>query len=815
MSISELSIRRPVLAMVLSILLVLFGVVGFTFLGTREFPAVDPPIITVTSTYPGASPEVIESQITEPLEQAINGIAGVRIISSISREQASVVTVEFDISVDLEAAANDVRSKVSQAIRLLPVDADPPVVDKADANSQSVVFLSVQSDTRSLMELSDFANNVLRERIQTIPGVSGAFVRGERRYSMRLWIDPVKLSAYRIVPADIQAALRRENIDLPSGRIEGNETELNLRTDSRLTTPEEFNRMILKSENGRTVRFADIGYAELAPENDRSSIRRSTLPGVLLSVQPQPNANEIEIADEVYRRLDAMKAEIPADIQVRIANDYTKPVRRSIAEVEETLIIAFILVALVIYLFLRDWRSTIIPIIAIPISIVATFFIMYLADFSINVLTLVAIVLAIGLVCDDAIVVLENIYAKVEEGMTPIQAAVQGSKEIYFAIISTTVTLVSVFIPIIFLQGLTGRLFLEFGVVLAGSILISALVALTLSPMMCAYLLKRHDKPSRFYVATERFYQNLTQGYSRSLERFMRVKWLAILIVAGMFGLILFFGKTIPSELAPIEDRGIIRVQVRAPEGASYEYMDNYMTEIDQYINDSVPELAASIALTAVIPGGGAFAPVNTGLENIFLVDPDQRERTQGQVFSQISKGLESFTGVRTFPAQPPTIGSRFGGQPVQFVLQAPTLEQLVEVLPQFLEEAGQHPTLRFVDSDFKVNKPELVLRINREKASELNVSVEEVARTLQLAFSGQRYGYFIMNGKQYQVIGQLSRTDRDEPLDLKTLSIRNNGGQMVPLDNLISYHESVNSAAIYRHNRYVSATVTAGLAEG
>ncbi len=815
MSISELSIRRPVLAMVLSILLVLFGVVGFTYLGTREFPAVDPPVITVSTTYPGASPEVIESQITEPLEQAINGIAGVRIISSVSREQASIVTVEFGISVDLEAAANDVRSKVSQAVGVLPADADPPVVDKADANSQSVIFLSVQSDTRSMLELSDFANNVVKERLQTIPGVSGAFVRGERRYSMRLWMDPVRLSAYRVVPADIQAALRKENIDLPSGRIEGNETELNLRTDSRLTTAEEFNRMIIKSEGGRTIRFSDVGYAELGAENDRSSISRSTVQGVLVSIQPQPNANEIEIADEVYRRLEDMKTEVPDDIQIRVANDYTKPVRRSIREVEETLVIAFILVALVIYFFLRDWRSTIIPIIAIPISIIATFFIMYLAGFSINVLTLVAIVLAIGLVCDDAIVVLENIYAKVEDGMSPFQAAIQGSKEIYFAIISTTVTLVSVFIPIIFLQGLTGRLFLEFGVVLAGSILISALVALTLSPMMCAYLLKRHDQPGRFYAATEKFFNNLTRAYTRSLNRFMRARWLAIPVVAGMFGLIVLFGKIIPSELAPLEDRGIIRVQVRAPEGASFEYMEENMAAIDQYINDSIPELAATISLTAVIPGGGAFAPVNTGLENIFLIDPDQRGRSQAEVFAQLSKGLEEFTGVRTFPAQPPTIGSRFGGQPVQFVLQAPTLDQLVEALPQFLEKAQKHPSLRFVDSDFKVNKPELLLRINREKASELKVSVEEIARTLQLAYSGQRYGYFIMNGKQYQVIGQLARSDRDEPLDLKALAIRNSQGQMVPLDNLITYNESVNSAAIYRYNRYVSATVTAGLADG
>ncbi|QHT66858.1 efflux RND transporter permease subunit [Rhodocytophaga rosea] len=815
MSISELSIRKPVLATVISILLVIFGAVGFSFLGTREYPAVDPPIITVTTSYPGANPDVIESQITEPLEQAINGIAGVRFISSTSREQVSVISVEFNIDVDLEAAANDVRSKVSQAIRNLPQDADPPVVEKADANSQSVVFLSVQSDTRSLLELSDYANNVIKERMQTIPGVSGAYIRGERRYSMRLWMDPVRMSAYKIIPADIQAALRRENIDLPTGRLEGNETEITLRTDSRLVTPEEYNRMIIKTENGRIVRFSDVGYAELGIENERSSIQRSTIPGVLISIQPQPNANEIAIADEVYKRLEELKAEVPEDIRLEIANDYTKPVRRSIKEVEETLIIAFLLVVIVIFLFLRDWRSTLIPVIAIPISIIATFFIMYIAGFSINVLTLVAIVLAIGLVCDDAIVVLENIYAKVEKGMSPFQAALVGSKEIYFAVISTTVTLASIFIPIIFLQGLTGRLFLEFGVVMAGSVLISALVALTLSPMMCAYLLKHQDKPSRFYRTTEQFYEALTKGYNRSLQAFMRIRWSAVVILLLMFVVIGIIGTRIQSELAPLEDRGIIRVNVKAPEGVSYEYMERYMKEIDQYINDSVPELFTSVALTAVIPGGGTFSPVNAGLENVFLVDPDQRERTQDQIFQQLSKGLENFTGVRTFPAQPPTIGSRFGGQPVQFVIQAPDLQSLLKSLPVFLEEAQQHPTLRFVDSDLKVNKPELVLRINREKASELNVSVEEIARTLQLSYSGQRYGYFLMNGKQYQVIGQMQRNDRNEPLDLKSIYIRNQNGDMVSLDNLITYDETVSAAAIYRYNRYISATVSAGLAEG
>ncbi|WP_416865318.1 MAG: efflux RND transporter permease subunit [Imperialibacter sp.] len=814
-SISEISIRKPVLAIVLSILLLLFGVVGFSFLGTREFPAVDPPIVTVTSTYAGASPDVIESQITEPLEQAINGIAGVRTISSVSREQASIITVEFNLDVDIEAAANDVRSKVSRAVRSLPPEADPPIIDKADANSQSVMFLTIISNSRNMLELTDFAENVLKERIQTVPGVSGAYVRGARKYSMRLWIDPVKMSAYRIVPQDIEAALKRENIDLPTGRIEGDKTELTIRTDSRLVTPEEFNNMIIKSEGGRQIRFKDLGFAELGSEDDRTNFRGNGAKGLLLSIQPQPNANEIEIADEIYRRLDAMKDEVPADIEIRVANDYTKPIRKSIEEVEETLLIAFILVTLVIFAFLRDWRSTFIPVIAIPISIISSFFIMYIAGFSINVLTLVAIVLAIGLVCDDAIVVLENIFAKVEQGIPPFQAAIQGSKEIYFAIISTTITLVSVFIPIIFMQGLTGRLFLEFGVVLAGSILVSALVALTLSPMMCAVLLKKHSKPSRFYAVTEKFYEGLGAGYAKSLAAFMKYRWLSFVVVALMFGMIAFFGTQLKSELAPLEDRGIIRASVKAPEGVSFEYMDKYMEELDAWVLDNVPEVRTTVALTAVIPGGGAFSPVNSGAENIFLVDASERERSQDEIFKQISKGFEQFTAVRAFPAQPPTIGARFGGLPVQYVIQAPDVESLIEMLPKFLNAAQEHPDLKFVDSDFKVNKPELKLRINREKANELHVPVFDIARAIQLAYSGQRYGYFIMGGKQYQVIGQLSRENRNEPVDLKAINVRNSLGEMVSLDNLIYYEESVSSAAIYRYNRYVSATVSAGIIDG
>lgn len=803
------------MAIVLSILLVLFGIVGFGFLGTREFPAVDPPVITVTTSYPGANPEVMDAQITEPLEQAINGIAGVRVISSTSREQVSIITVEFDIEIDLEAAANDVRSKVAEAVRALPQEADPPVVAKADANSQSVVFLSVISSKRNMMELTYFADNVIKERMQTIPGVSAAYVRGERKYSMRLWMDPIRMSAYRIVPADIQAALLRENIDLPTGRIEGETTELTLRTDSRLTTAEEFNQMIIRNEEGKIIRFRDVGQAEIAPEYDRSSVKRNNVSSVLISVQPQPNANEIEIADEVYKRLEDLQQELPEDIELAIANDYTKPVRRSIEEVKETLLIAFILVALVIYLFLRDWRSTLIPVIAIPISIIAAFFIMYLAGFSINVLTLIAIVLAIGLVCDDAIVVLENIYAKIEQGMNPIQAALKGSKEIYFAVISTTVTLASIFIPIIFMRGLTGRLFLEFGVVLAGAVLISALVALTLSPMMCAYMLKKHDRPNFFYRVTENFFNSLTEGYYHSLRAFMKVRWLSVLVFMGMLGLIANLLAKIPSELSPLEDRSIIRITTRAPEGVSYEYMAAQMELVGQYLIDSIPEIYTSINLTAVIPGSRTFSPVNGGLANVFLVDPDKRVRTQAEIYQQISKGLEQFTGIRCFPAQPPTIGARFAGQPVQFVIQAPDFDQLLDVLPEFMEKATTHPDLRFVDVDLKVNRPELSLSINRDKASLLNVSVEDIARTIQLCFSGQRYGYFIYLGKQYQVIGQLNRADRNEPLDLASVYVRSKTGDMVSLDNLVTYEETVNAAALYRYNRYISATVSAGLAEG
>ncbi|MGD9765782.1 MAG: efflux RND transporter permease subunit [Candidatus Binatia bacterium] len=810
MNLSAISIRRPVLATVCSLVIVLFGVVSFLFLGVREYPAVDPPIVNVRANYAGANPSVIAAQITEPLEQLINGVDGIRVLSSTSSEERSQIRVEFNIGADLEAAANDVRDKVAQAIRLLPPDADPPIVEKADADAEPVLFITVQSPVRSILDVNDFADRVIRERIQTIPGVSTVRIFGEQRYAMRLWLDPVRLAAHGLTSADVQNALAAQNVDLPSGRLEGSAVEVSLRTAGRLTTPEDFEAMILKESNGRQILLRDVGRAELGAANLRSGNKSDLVPVIVLAVVPQPNTNAIAIADEFYRRLADIRRAAPADYRIEVSYDMTTFVRRSIREVEETMLIAFALVAAVIYLFLRSWRSTLVPVVAIPVSIVSAFFLMYIAGFSINVLTLVALVLAVGLVCDDAIVVLENIYAKIEQGRSRWEAALEGSREIYFAVISTTVTLAAVFVPIIFLEGLTGRLFREFGFVVVGTVLVSAFVALTLSPMMCRYLLDQRAGHGRFYRATEPFFVGVTTAYRRSLEAFLRTRWLAAPVAVAAVGLIAVCWSSLRSELAPLEDRSNIRVNLRAPEGASYEYMQDQMDRMAVYVRDRLPEVARSMFIAAPGSGGGG---VNNGLMIAFLTDPDARARSQEDVFRQLSTDLAQFTGVRSFPSQPPTIGDRRGGLPVQYVLQASTLEELVAVLPQFLAEASASPVLRFVDVDLKLNRPEGNVAIDRRRAAELGVSVLDVARALQLAYGGQRFGYFLLNDRQYDVVGQVERDDRNDPSDLAKLFVRANSGAMISLDNLVRFDETVGPAAVYRFNRFTSATISAGLA--
>jgi multidrug efflux pump len=812
MSLSATSINRPVLAIVMSLGIVLFGVIGFTYLGVREYPSVDPPIITVSATYTGANADVMESRITEPLEESISGIEGIRTVKSVSADGRSTITVEFQLGVDMETAANDVRDKVSRAMRLLPPDADNPTVTKADADAVPIVNLNIKSDKRNLLQLTEIATNVFKERLQTIQGVSEVMIWGAKQYSMRIWMDPARLASCGLTPLDVRTAVQRQNVELPSGRIEGESTELTVRTMSRLTTPEEFNDLIIREVDGRVIKLRDIGYAELGPENLRTIMKRDAIPMVGVVLIPRSGANYVSIVDEFYRRLEDIRRDLPPDITFGIGFDSSRYIRRSIAEVVETVGIAFILVFLVIYVFLRDLRTTIIPMIAVPVSLIGAFFIMYLMDFSINVLTLLAIVLAIGLVVDDAIVMLENIFAKVEGGMTAKDAGVRGSAEVYFAIIATTVALAAVFLPVIFLRGITGRLFREFGIVLAGSVLISAFVSLTLTPMMATRILQWRHEHSRFYKATEKYFASLLAGYRASLHAFLAKRGRVFVIMGAAMALSLVLWFMLPTELAPLEDRSSLRLSTTAQEGVTFEYMGQYMDTLTAMLQNAVPEKEAIISMTS--PGSGSGG-ANSGRINLILKDPDQRTRSQQQIADQLSTLTRRLTAARTFVIQDQSIGSRFSSLPVQFVILAPNFEKLREAVPRFLAEAQKHPAFQYVDVDLKFNKPELRVAIDRERALALGVTALDIAQTLQLSYSGQRLDYFVMNGKQYQVIGQMTRENRDQPLDLKSLAVRNNEGQLIQLDNLVTLTEESSPPSLYRFNRQISATISAGLARG
>lgn len=810
MTLYEVSIRRPVLAIVMSLVLCVLGGVGFWFLSVREFPAVDPPVVTVSTSYPGAHAAVVDSQITEPLEQAVSGIAGIRTIASTSREGRSQIRVEFNIEADVEAAANDVRDKVAGAVGRLPADVEPPVVEKADADSEVIIFATLRSETRSILEVSNYASTVIKERVQTIPGVSTVRIFGEKRYAMRLLLDSDRMMAHGVTPSDIQAALQRENVDLPAGRIEGVSTELSLRTQARLTTPEEFSRLVIRRDVGRTVELRDVATVELGAENVRTGVKKNGVPMIGVALIPGPNTNAIDIANEYYRRVERIQKELPPDLIFEIGFDFTTFVRDSISEATETLFVAFLLVGLVIFLFLRDWRTTLVPLLAIPVSIVASFFVMYILGYSINILTLVGVILSIGLVCDDAIVVLENIYAKIEEGRPPMEAALEGTREIYFAVLSTTASLAAVFLPIVFLQGLTGRLFREFGIVVVTSVIASAFVALTLTPMMCRVLLRPANKTSGFYAWTEPFFEKLASGYVQVLGPALRRPGWAVALVVLMGGAIAYLVRALPSELAPLEDRSNVRISVRTPEGSTFAFTEDQLDRLGVWVNDNIPESLRTFSITAIFGG-----PVNTGIQNVYLKPPEERERSQAEVFQQIAGAMPAFRELRAFPFQPPTIGSRFGGQPVQYVVQAPNIDALTKVVPVFLEKASASPMLRFVDSDFKIDRPELEVSLDRERAAALGVAAVDIGRAFQLTFSDQRYGYFIRDGKQYDVIGQLNPSDRDDPGDLRRLHVRGRDGRMVSLDQLVRPVERTGPSAIYRFDRYVSATISAGLAPG
>src|SRR5450759_1520270 len=814
MNISELSLRRNVLAVVMSITIVVFGVIGFKFLGIRDYPAIDPPNINVRTSYAGANPEIIESKITEPLEKAINGIAGIKNITSSSSTGSSSINVEFNLGVDLEAAANDVRDKTAQATRQLPSDLlAPPVVSKADANADAIISMTVQSDSRNQLQLTDYAENVLLERLQTIPGVSAIQVWGEKLYAMRIWLDPQKLNAYNLTPSDIQAALLKQNIELPSGKITGNTSELTVRTFGSLTTEEEFNNIIVKSDSASLVKVKDIGEAVLGPANEETALRESGIPMVALALVPLPGSNYVAIADEFYKRYDQLLKELPSDIKLNIALDNTKYIKKSISEVEETLIISFCLVVLIIYLFFRDWLIALRPLIDIPVSLIGAFFIMYVAGFTINILSLLAIVLATGLVVDDGIVVTENIYKRIEKGMNKWQAAKEGSKEIYFAVISTSITLAFVFLPIVFLEGFVGRLFREFGIVVAGAVLISAFVSLTLTPVLNVKLTKKNiHKHSWFYNKTEPFFRGMESGYKNLLTRFMKVRWMAFVIIAVCGGIIFFIGVNLQSELAPMEDKSQFRLQITGPEGTSFDAMDKYVDRLSNFILDSVPEKQTILSITSGFSG----STVNSGTIRVSLTDPKDRSRSQKQIVAMVNRNLPRFNEGRAYAIEDQTISvGRRGGLTVQFVIQNNDFNKLAAVLPKFLDEAGKNPVLQNVDVDLKFNTPELRVTVNRDKASELGINISDISQTMQLAYSNQQLGYFTMGGKQYQVMSQVTRANRDAPSDLKSLFLRSTNGRMISLDNVVTMEEATTPSTIYHFNRYISATVSANLAPG
>ena len=816
MSLSTTSIKRPVFTIVINLMLILFGVIGYTFLGIREYPSIDPAIVSVRTSYSGANADIIESQITEPLEKAINSIDGIRNISSSSNQGTSNINIEFNLEKDLEEAANDVRDKVSQAVRSLPEDLDsPPVVSKADADSEPIITMTVRSETRNQLELSDFAENVISQRLQTIPGVSAVQIWGQKRYAMRLWLDPMKLASYGLTVSDVRTALNRENVELPSGKVTGANTELVVKTLGNLSSAEQFNNLIVKSEGEKIIRFSDLGTAELGPENLETKMSESGRPMVGMAIIPQPGTNYLEIAGAFYEQFEKLKNELPKDLEINVAMDNTLFIKRSVTEVAETIAIALVLVILIIYLFFRDWSIAFRPLIDIPVSLIATFFIMYLAGFSVNVLTLLAIVLATGLVVDDGIVVTENIFKKVEEGMSPIEAAVKGSNEIFLAVISISITLAAVFLPVIFLEGFVGRLFREFGVVIGAAVLISAFVSLTLTPMLNAYLMKSGGhKKSRFYELTEPYFQKLNNSYAQSLGSFMKRRWLSFPIILVCLGITAFFYSTLQKETAPYDDRSMLRIQATAPEGASYNYTDRFMRELTELVNDSVPEKKVSLVITS--PGYGGSGSVNNGMVRLALVDPEDRERSQKEIADHLTKLTRRFSEARTTVVQQPTISvNRRGGQPIQYIIQAPNFEKLQEKIPQFMDAASKDPTFSNVDVNLKFNKPEINITIDREKAQSLGVSVIDVAQTLQLSLSGQRFGYYIMNGRQYQVIGQFEEVDRDAPLDLTSLFVRSSSGQLIQLDNLVNITERSSPPQLYHNNRYLSATISAGLSPG
>ncbi len=806
MQLPELSIRRPVFATVLSLLILLVGAVAFNGLTVREYPQIDEPNVTVSTRFTGASSEVVESQVTKLLEDSLAGIEGVDVITSISRQESSQITVRFKLSRDPDSAAADVRDKVSRVRQRLPQDIDEPVIAKIEADASPVVWLALSSDVHTPLQLSDLANRLAKPLLQTAPGAADVRIYGERRYAMRIWIDPDRLAAYRLTVQDVEDALRRSNLEVPAGRIESSQREFNVTAATDLQTPEQFRAVALRTVNGQTIRLGDVARVLQGPQDERTSVRFNGREAVSLGVIRQATANPLELSAGVYALLDRVRADMPPGVTIEVANDNSIFIDRSIKAVYSTIAEAVVLVALVIFVFLRTLRASIIPLVTIPVSLIGTFALMALFGFSINTLTLLALVLAIGLVVDDAIVVLENIFRHIEEGMKPFEAAIQGVREVGFAVLAMTMTLAAVYAPLAFAPGRTGRLFTEFALALAGAVVVSGFVALTLSPMLCSKLLRHNPRPGRFDRFMERVLDGITRRYERALSLALRARWLVVGVMLasalGSWGLL----QVTKQELAPLEDRGVVIANINGPDGATLAYTQRYAEAIER-IGQDYPELDRIFSII----GNPTVAQAIV----ILRAQPwEERQRTTQAMAREIGPRIAKLPGVSAFASTPPSLGQGFRSRPVNYVIvTSDSYANLSRVVRQFQDTLAKQPGFVQVDTDLRLNKPEIRLDVDRERAADMGVSVDAIARTVETLLGGRSVTRFKRDGEQYDVVVQTDSTQRSTPEDIDRLFVRGRGDAMIPLASLVSTREVVVPRELNHFAQRRSATITANLA--
>jgi multidrug efflux pump len=801
-------VQRPVFSTVLSILVVLIGAVSYSRLSVRQFPNIDEPIVSVRTTYQGASAEIMETQVTQVLEDSIAGIEGIEIITSASRQQTSNISVRFRPEINPDVAASDVRDRVSRVRGRLPDEIEEPIIAKVEADAQPVIYLSLTGEGLSALELTDFASRFIVDRLQTVTGVSEVRIQGQRTYAMRIWIDRARLASYQLTVQEVEAALRAQNVEIPAGLIESRSREFTVLTQTGLTTPQQFRAIVLREQNGAVVRLGDVAKVEIGPRDQRTSAWFGGVPSVTLGIVKQATANPLDVSAGVTRAMPAISDDLPPAMRLAVSFDSSVFIARSINAVYVTIAEAVVLVVLIILLFLRSFRATLIPLVTIPISLIGAFALMLVFGFSVNTLTLLSLVLAIGMVVDDAIVVLENIYRHIEDGMEPVAAAMRGIREIAFAVIAMTLTLVAVYAPMAFATGRIGKLFVEFALTLAGAVVVSGFVALTLTPVMCAKLLRRQENHGRIYMALERFFQAMTSGYRRSLEAALSARWLVILIALGSAGVGAWSFSLLRSELSPVEDQGSIRAQGTAPEGATLTFTADQARRIE-------PVLAAHPDVQAYFTIVG-FPDVTRAIVIARLKPWEERNRSQQEIVTEINRELAKIPGVRMFAANPPALGGGRQGSPVEFVIRtSEPYAKLKEYSDRLLEAAGSSPALANLDSDLVLNKPQIRVDIDRQRVADLGLSIDVIGRTLESLLGGRQVTRFTQNGEQYDVMVQVADAERATPDVLSAIYVRSARGEMVQLSSVVTATETIAPRELNRFNQLRAATITATPAPG